>query len=288
MPNFHIECRLSYQVIEPTDFIFMIQVAHHPDQRICNEHVLLEPNVEYSSYIDTRGRNRILRVHSPIQSEFTVLYRSEVEVNAPPRSVLEQLPECAVEDLPNEVLPYLWSSRYCPTERLMGVAQRTFGQLPKGYARVNAINDWIHENVKYVVGSTDEKSTAADVMIQRAGVCRDFAHLGITLCRCLNIPARIVVGYVEFDEPPPDFHALFEVFLGDRWVLFDPTKLALTENVIRIASGTDAVEVAFCSSYGQIKMLKMQPLVCDAIPNQAPHFQTGDTLEEQENPANTS
>lgn len=285
MANFHIECRLSYEVTEPTDFIFMIHAAHHPQQRICTEELILNENIEPHVFVDAAGFNRVLRAHVPTTNEFSLIYRSEIEVYPLDLEVIEQLPECAIVDLPNDVIPYLWSSRYCPTEMLMRMAQRTFGHLPKGYSRVYAITEWVHEHIAYVVGSSNPQTTAADVLLQQAGVCRDFAHLAITLCRCLNIPARLVVGYVEFDEPPPDFHAVFEAYLGDRWVLFDPTKMAPIGNVVRIAAGRDAVEVAFCSSYGNIKMLTMQPMVCDAIPNQEPHFQEGDTLDPIENPS---
>jgi transglutaminase-like putative cysteine protease len=104
-------------------------------------------------------------------------------------------------------------------------------------------------------------TTARDVFNQRAGVCRDFAHLGVTFCRALNIPARLVVGYAQFDDPPPDFHAVFEAYLGGRWVLFDATHMSPIDDVVRIATGRDAKDVAFATIYGPATMLSMAPLV---------------------------
>ena len=126
---------------------------------------------------------------------------------------------------------------------------------------MQAICDWIHDNVEYRVGSTQATTTARDVFVQRAGVCRDFAHLGITFCRALNIPARLVVGYARFDEPPPDFHAVFEAYLGGRWVLFDPTRMSPVDRLVRIATGRDAKDVAFATIYGPATMVSMDPRV---------------------------
>ncbi len=124
---------------------------------------------------------------------------------------------------------------------------------------MQAIIEWIREHIVYQIGQSDVTTTARDVLANRVGVCRDFAHVGITMCRALNIPARFVVGYVEFQEPPPDFHAIFEAYLGGKWVLFDPTGLAPVENVVRIASGADAMDVAFATIYGPARMTDIQP-----------------------------
>ena len=145
------------------------------------------------------------------------------------------------------------------------MAQRTFGQVPRGYGRVQAIVDWIREHIHYQVGQSNITTTARDVLANRVGVCRDFAHVGITMCRALNIPARFVVGYVEFEQPPPDFHAIFEVYLGGRWILFDPTGLAPVENVVRIASGPDAMDVAFATIYGPARMTDIQPNIGEVL-----------------------
>ncbi len=126
--------------------------------------------------------------------------------------------------------------------------------------------------VVYRPGSTDSNTTAQQVYQQRAGVCRDFAHLGITFCRALNIPARIVVGYVWFDEPPQDFHALFEAWLDGHWVLFDPTGMAPVDRLVRIGTGRDAKDVAFATFFGQLRMTRKEVMVLehDARPRALP------------------
>jgi transglutaminase-like putative cysteine protease len=155
-------------------------------------------------------------------------------------------------------------TRYCESDLLGHAAQKLFGALPPGHARVQAIVDWIHENVDYQLGSSQATTTAMEVFVQRAGVCRDFAHLGVTFCRALNIPARLVVGYARFDAPPPDFHAVFEAFLGGRWVLFDATKMSPLDEMIRIATGRDAKDVAFATIFGPVSMISMNPVISAA------------------------
>jgi transglutaminase-like putative cysteine protease len=136
-----------------------------------------------------------------------------------------------------------------------------FGQLPRGLSRVRAIVDWIHQNIRYQIGASNAMTTAGEVLANHAGVCRDFAHLGVTFCRALNIPARLVVGYAHFDEPPPDFHAMFEAYLGGRWVMFDATRMSPIDDLVRVATGRDAKDVAFATIYGPATMLRMAPLI---------------------------
>ena len=119
------------------------------------------------------------------------------------------------------------------------------------------VTQWIHDHIAYQPGSSNALTAAPQVLSQRAGVCRDFAHLGITLCRALNIPARLAVGYVRFKEPPQDFHAVFEAWLGSQWVMFDPTGLAPAERLVRVGTGTDAKDVAFATLFGPVQMSRM-------------------------------
>ncbi|UUZ72338.1 transglutaminase family protein [Polaromonas sp. P1(28)-8] len=126
---------------------------------------------------------------------------------------------------------------------------------------MRAVENWIHDSIAYLPGCTSSTTTARDVFVQRAGVCRDFAHMGITLCRALNIPARLVVGYVHFDEPPQDFHAVFEAWLEGRWVLFDPSHLAPIDRLVRVGTGRDAKDVAFATIFGNVQMLRKELIV---------------------------
>jgi transglutaminase-like putative cysteine protease len=174
------------------------------------------------------------------------------------------------------VLRYLMPSRYCESDVMSRVAQQLFGHLSPGLSRVRAVESWIHESILYLPGFSNSTTTAQEVFVQRAGVCRDFAHLGITLCRALNIPARLVVGYVHFDEPPQDFHAVFEAWLDNQWVLFDGTKMAPIDRLVRVGTGRDAKDVAFATIFGGVQMLRKELVVDEgdkpsvAIPTPAP------------------
>jgi transglutaminase-like putative cysteine protease len=140
------------------------------------------------------------------------------------------------------------------------LVEADFGKLTPGYSRVQAIADWIYDNVTYRSGSTDPHTSAFDTVTEREGVCRDFAHLGIAFCRALTIPARFVSGYA-YQLQPPDFHACFEAYLGDRWHLFDPTRLAPLSGFIRIGTGRDAADVSFANLFGTLQIGEMSLLV---------------------------
>ena len=132
-------------------------------------------------------------------------------------------------------IPYLFPSRYCQSDRLGRLAWDLFGTIENPHEKVVAIADWIHDNVEYLRGSTDSMTSAYDTVTQRTGVCRDFSHLGIALCRALNIPARYFSGYA-YELEPPDFHACFECFIGGSWVVFDATRLAHLNGLVRIGT----------------------------------------------------
>ena len=261
MKTFDIDCQLTYQVNGPTEFFFQIEAARIPEHTILSESFNVSPFIGFPrEYVPPHSHNRSLRVHADTGIT-SIQYRARVarRFDEPDRNARE----LSIAELPDEVMHYLLPTRYCESDRLSAMAQRTFGQTPQGYARVEAVVQWIREHIHYQIGQTDVMTTARDVLANRVGVCRDFAHVAITMCRALNIPARFVVGYVEFEEPPPDFHAIFEVFLGGTWILFDPTGLAPVENVVRIASGADANDVAFATIYGPARMTDIQPNIVE-------------------------
>jgi transglutaminase-like putative cysteine protease len=262
MSTYQIQCHLKYKVLQPTEFIFMLQAAHHPDQHILQEQLSFNLPVAWHEFQDARHQNRHVRLQvescEALQLNYTATVARQAGI-AP--ELLQNLQEVAIPDLPDAVLPYLLASRYCNSDLLLDMAKRSFGWMTPGYTRVKAIEQWIYNNIFYVSGSTDHFTTATDVLVHRAGVCRDFAHLGIALCRALGIPARMVVGYVEIEKFLPDFHAIFEAYLDGGWVLFDPTRLAPVENLIRIGTGIDAGDVAFSTFYGQVELLEIQPLI---------------------------
>lgn len=253
-----IDLQLTYQINGPSDFVFQIHALHGRDQQVITESLVITPPVPVHVYADPTQGHRFTRLQAQT-GPLDVRYRATVSRTPQPDDPLAA--EWPIASLPDDVLHNLMPTRYCESDLLGQVAQTMFGGLQPGYGRVAAICDWIHENIAYTIGSTNATTTANDVFHQRAGVCRDFAHLGVTFCRALNIPARLVVGYAKFDDPPPDFHAVFEAFLGGCWVLFDATRMSPLDGLVRIASGRDAKDVAFAMIYGPATMLTMSPLI---------------------------
>jgi transglutaminase-like putative cysteine protease len=261
-----VEAVLEYQVQEPTHFCFNLEAAHWPTQNIVSERLAVSSGVQLRRFTDPRSGNRFVRFDAA-PGPLIVNYKAEVEVHA--QAVADDLAEVPIGELPDEIFPYLMPTRYCESDVLCSAANKMFGEFAPGIARVRAIVDWVHEAITYRPGSTDSTTTAQEVFVQRAGVCRDFAHLGITLCRALNIPARLVVGYVWFDEPPQDFHAIFEAWIGGQWVLFDPTGMAPVDRLVRIGTGSDAKDVAFATYFGSIEMTRKEVLVMEHDPRPA-------------------
>ncbi|HEX7892015.1 MAG TPA: transglutaminase family protein [Ramlibacter sp.] len=262
-----VETVLEYHVLSPTHFCFNIEAAHWPTQKILSEKLSISSGVHPHSHTDPRSGNRFIRFDAQ-PGPLKVNYKAEVEVHTPPPDTA--LRETPVGRVPDEIFPYLLATRYCESDLMCNEALRLFGHLPPGYARVHAIVEWVQRHVRYQAGSTNSNTTAQQVVEQCRGVCRDFAHVGITMCRALNIPARIVVGYVWFDEPPQDFHALFEAWLDGHWVLFDPTGMAPVDRVVRIGTGRDAKDVAFATMFGQLQLTRKEVMVLEHDPRPRP------------------
>jgi len=151
-------------------------------------------------------------------------------------------------------LPYLYPSRYCESDRLGLLTFESFGHLESPEEKVRAVVEWISMRISYISGSTHGSTSAVDSLVDRAGVCRDFAHLGIALCRAMNIPSRYVTGYAH-DLQPPDFHACFETWIGGRWLFWDATRLASPDGIVRIATGRDAADCSVCTAFGGMQLL---------------------------------
>lgn len=263
-----VETVLEYQVKVATHFCFNIEAAQWPTQTIVSERLAVSSGVDLRKFTDEGSGNRFFRFDAG-PGPLLVNYKADVEVHS--QHVDEHLPEVPVGQLPDSIFHYLLPTRYCESDLMGPVAQELFGNAPPGISRVRAVVKWIHENIAYRPGSTQSTTTAHEVFEQRAGVCRDFAHLGITMCRALNIPARIVVGYVWFDEPPQDFHAIFEAWIGGRWVLFDPTGMAPVDRLVRIGTGRDAKDVAFSTFFGAVEMTRMEVKVLEHEPRTTPN-----------------
>jgi len=242
-----VGCDLSYQVRQTTVFLFQISAAQTSHQRLICGQFSVNPLVYIEICPIGMEGNQLQRiVVEPCELQIT--YRATVELT-PEVETPTTVGESDASQIPAEVLTYLNPSRYCESDLLSRFAFEEFGTIPRGFLRVKAICEWVNAHLDYRSGSTNSTTTAADVLLQRTGVCRDYAHLAITLCRGVGIPARYVAGYAV-DLQPPDFHGFFEAFLDGQWYLFDPTKLAPVGGLVRIGVGRDAADVSFATLIG--------------------------------------
>jgi transglutaminase-like putative cysteine protease len=255
--TYDIDCELNYEVFSSSTFVFKIEAALCTDQRILTEQLLTSPALPITRHTDSLG-TRTVRVNTA-PGPFSIRYQACIDLEH--ASGGAALAETEVAQLPLDVLPYLSGSRYVESELIFQDAVRWIGTFDRGYSRVARICQWVRDNVKYEIGTSIPYGTTRDVLATRTGVCRDYAHVAIALCRALNIPARFVVGHVMWESPPADFHALFEAWLDGRWVLFDPTQMASTEDVIRIGTGHDAADLPFATIFGSAQLTRMSPQV---------------------------
>ncbi len=251
MLEIEVGCEISYEVRQTTVFLFQISCAATSHQTIQSENLVFNPLLNVEAFNAGDEGNRVHRVVvEPCQ--LNVSYRANMSMTPEIESV-QEIGETMTAQMPPSVLTYLNPSRYCESDLLGRFAFEEFGQLYRGYSRVQAICNWVCEQLDYTPGSTSVTTTAADVLLQRTGVCRDYAHLAIALCRGLGIPARYVAGYAV-NLQPPDFHGFMEAFLDGQWYLFDPTRLSLVSGLVRIGVGRDAADVSFATLNGDAKM----------------------------------
>lgn len=251
--------RLGYEIaidcVAATPVVSLLEIHKDRQADIKRQtRVLTSPSVPTKVYHDLHG-NACRRFTAPA-GNFRILYDAVVEDSGETDAVNTLAKEVPVAELPDEVLFYLLGSRYCETDHLSGLAWQRFGSLPSGWARVQAIVDYVHNRLSFGYGYARSTRTAAQAHEERVGVCRDFAHLAITLCRCMNIPARYVNGYlgdigVPLDPAPMDFSAWMEVFLDGKWYTFDPRHNRPRIGRVVIARGRDATDVPLLHSFGQ-------------------------------------
>ncbi len=245
-----VETRLDYDFPDRVESLLQIEAALADDQTVVEERLAFDPPVQVTRRDDpVSGERRVAFTH---QGRLAIAYDAVVEIDHRDMA-LADVAQHPIADLPIDTLPYLRGSRYCPSDTFETIADQKFGALSGG-ARVAAVAAWIAGHVEYRIGCSDARTTALETYVQRAGVCRDFAHLAITLCRASDIPARVASVYALTLEPP-DFHAVVEVFVGGRWRLLDPTGLAPIDGLVRIAYGRDAADVAFLTIFGKATMV---------------------------------
>ena len=245
---------IAFDCPQPTPMMLMLSI--HPERDndlVTPDTIRTDPDVPVHTYLDGFG-NRCTRLVAPagrltVTTDALVVDSGELDV------VIPDAQQAEVQDLPDDTLVYLLGSRYCDTDRMSDIAWNLFGNAPLGWGRVKAICDFAHGRIAFNYQNAHSERTAFDGYTQRTGVCRDFAHLAITLCRCMNIPARYCTGYlgdigVPKDTAPMDFSAWFEAYLDGRWYTFDARHNRPRIGRILMARGRDAADVALSNTFG--------------------------------------
>jgi transglutaminase-like putative cysteine protease len=252
-------CTLSVHNAAECPLVAMLRACHGEAQHILQENFEVQPWVPQVDYTDVYGNLCQRMVLPPGTTQMALSVTAEVDANI---ATAPQTAPTPMQLLPDNVLLYLLQSRYCPSDKMAERALGIMGNALPGYDQAEAIRAWIHTHLTYQYGVSSATTDALDTLSHGAGVCRDFAHVGIALCRSLRLPARIVVGYL-YGLDPMDLHAWFEVFVGGRWYTFDATQSQPRGGRIVLAYGRDAADVAFISDYGSapLEVQQMQVTV---------------------------
>ncbi len=263
-----IGCEMNYEFPQVTPMIAMLNVhfsrvsdLEHPD------HLLTAPAVQVDGYRDVFG-NWCTRLIAPA-GRFTLGTNTVIRDSGRPDETFPTAIQHQVQHLPSETIQFLLGSRYCETDLLSEEAWRLFKDEPPGWPRVQAVCNFVHNHIKFSYAEARPTRTAAEAYSERVGVCRDFAHLAVAFCRCLNIPARYCTGYVsDIGLPPPyepmDFAAWIEVYLGGEWRAFDPRNNAPRVGRVLIAYGRDAQDVPLTHVFGPNALLDMRVWIEEA------------------------
>ncbi len=255
-----VGCELLYEVPYEAPLIIKVQLRDGRYHQLVDERWGATPDLPITTFTDEFG-NQVWRLLAP-GGELRLKYDALAEVPPEPDAVLPSLKKDLVQNLPDDVLMYTLPSRYCQSDLFIEDAWKLFGDIAPGWAQVQAICDWLHGNIAYEAGSTPA-TTSFDAYQEQRGVCRDFAHLGVSFCRALNIPARYTCGYlpdigVPLPDVPMDFHAWFEAYLDGDWRTFDARHNEPRIGRALIAYGRDAVDAAFATSFGASRLTRLQ------------------------------
>lgn len=248
--QFYVQSSLHYQVNAPSSILCLLSCVRSEGQQVSGENFQLSRHADRNDLEVGLTDNRFTRIDVYESGDFSIQYSATVSTTV---HIHEDVGSAigGIQDLDASVIPFLFPSRYAPADRLRTLATELFGHIKGSLNQAIAIEDWLYENITYTSGSSHEQTWALDTYEQGEGVCRDFAHLGIALCRALTIPARYATVYA-FQLNPQDFHAVFEVFVGGAWYLIDGTRLAPLNGMVRIALGRDASDAAVASLFGPI------------------------------------
>ena len=247
-------CQLNFEAQALAPLILMLRPRSGASQTVIADCWQLEPDLPTIEYFDLYGNacDRLLIPPGEFQVTTTVTVDTADTIDVNPNAAF-----VPIQVLPDTVLHFLLPSRYCQSDLLGDLAHDIVAGIDSGYDQVEAIRRWIYNHIDYQYDTSDASTSAIDTQETRQGVCRDFVHLGIALCRSLTIPARMVVGYL-YQLEPMDLHAWFEAFVGDRWYTFDATQLEPQGNRIAIAYGRDAADVALASQFSLLTLTDMQ------------------------------
>ena len=253
----HVGCEFVQRAQMPTHAVLQVEPRTDGDFTVVDAVWDDQTAAISRTYVDSLG-NVCRRLTLP-EGRSVIRFDAHAEVSPEPDAVDRDAREVPPEGLPDAVLSYTLPSRFCPSDELGAFAWDRFGAVPEGWERVQTISDWVHDEVAFVYGQDPSTATALDVLAARTGVCRDFAHLAVTLCRALSIPARYVFGYlpeigVPPSEFPTDFCAWTEVFLSGRWWTFDPRNGSPRIGRVLIGRGRDALDVAMVSTFGAVEL----------------------------------
>jgi transglutaminase-like putative cysteine protease len=248
-----VGCQLVYQTVNPTPIILIVRPRIEPPLGFGGESFLIEPYVPYHEFADWQG-NMVQRWDLP-PGQTTITSDAIVQVPAHPDDVNRRTFSSDIGQIPPEVLRYILPSRYCDSDKIQAFAAAQFGWIVNGIDRVIAISNYVHTNIRYVTGSGRPDLSASEVLARGYGVCRDFAHCAIALCRAVNIPARYVTGHlpdIGVLDPgtPMDFHAYMEAYLDGEWCTFDARYNTPRIGRVKVAHGLDAADCAFSTTFG--------------------------------------
>jgi transglutaminase-like putative cysteine protease len=253
-----VKIRLGYELIydcpQPTPMILVLNIHYtRASDLAVPDHIVTDPSIPIAAYRDSFG-NWCSRIVAP-KGQIRITSTAVLNDSGNPEVVATSAKQHLIQELPEEALVFLLASRYCDTEKFRQIAWNMFGQTPTGWGRVQAICDFVHNHISFGYEHANATRTAWETFNERRGVCRDFAHLAIAFCRCMNIPARYCTGYLgDIGTPPPygpmDFAAWFEAYLGGRWHTFDPRNNVPRIGRVLMARGRDAIDVAISTTFG--------------------------------------
>ncbi|MDB5359553.1 MAG: transglutaminase [Rhodospirillales bacterium] len=267
-----MKLRVGYELVydcgQPTPMMLMLNTHHSRAEDVLSPDILrTDPPVPVRQYRDGFG-NLCSRIVAP-QGRITLSTEALLDVPGEHEAMAVGDWQQPAEELPDDTLVFLLGSRYCETDLLSNTAWQRFGHLPGGLRRVQAICDWVHDHIVFSYADARPTRTAWEAYNERSGVCRDYAHLAMTLCRALNIPARYCTGYISDANLPPtdapmDFCAWFEAYIGGKWETFDPRNNAPRTGRVLMARGRDAADIAISNNFGSTTLIKFR-VVCEPV-----------------------